>query len=229
MKWNLESKTNLFLGLFVASIIAANLLGSKLSHIGVVTFSVGIFAYPISFMITDAIEEVHGKEKTKQFVWVAFICMLLVLVLTILSVALPYSSRSHVQAEQYKPVFGTSIRFLIASISAFILAQMHDIWAFNFWKEKTKGRFLWLRNNMSTMISQFIDTVAFMFIGLYHLPWSWLPAGFNVTPPAYNALFVFSLVIPYWALKVFVALIDTPLVYMGVKFLRGYVYKPAKK
>ncbi len=65
MKWDLEFKTKLLLGLFVASLIAANLIGTKITKFWIIEVSVGIFAYPITFLITDVIEEVHGKEKTK--------------------------------------------------------------------------------------------------------------------------------------------------------------------
>ena len=224
MKFNLNFKTNLFLGLFVASLVAANLIGSKIARLGIIEFSVGVFAYPLTFLITDVIEEVHGREKTKEFVTIGFISMVFILLMTILAVILPYAPRSYVQAEQYSRVFGMSIRFFIASITAFILSQTHDIWAFNFWKEKTKGKFLWLRNNLSTMISQLIDTVIFMFIALYYLPFSWVPATLN-TSPKFNIAYMFVLIIPYWTLKVVIALCDTPFIYLGVKFLRGYVYK----
>jgi uncharacterized integral membrane protein (TIGR00697 family) len=223
MKWDLKFKTNFLLGLFVASLVAANLIGSKIAQIGFVHFSVGIFAYPITFLITDMIEEVFGREKTKMFVKVGFWCMIIVLLMTVLAVALPFAERSYVQAEQYNPVFGISIRFLIASVTAFIISQMHDIWAFNFWKQKTKGRFLWLRNNASTIVSQLIDTVIFMFIALYYLPFSWVPATFN-TSPKFNVAYMFALIMPYWTLKMVVALFDTPFIYLGVKWLTGKVY-----
>ncbi len=224
MKWDLKFKTNLLLGLFVASLIAANLIGSKIAKLGFIEFSVGIFAYPLTFLITDMIEEVHGKEKTKMFVWVGFICMTTVLLMTVLAVLLPYAPRSYVKSEQYNPVFGTSIRFFIASITAFVISQMHDIWAFNFWKQKTKGKFLWLRNNLSTIMSQLIDTIIFMFIALYYLPFSFIPAALN-TSPKFNFAYMFILIIPYWTLKVVIAVFDTPFIYLGVKWLQGYVYK----
>jgi len=224
MKWDLEFKTKLLLGLFVASLIAANLLGGKITKFWFIQVSVGIFAYPITFLITDAIEEVHGKEKTKTFIWVGFICMLFVLLITALAVKLPFASRSYLQAEQYNPVFGMSIRFFIASITAFLLSQFHDVWAFNFWKKKTKGKFLWLRNNASTISSQFIDTMLFMFIALYYVPW--LPQTLN-TSPKFTVAYLFTLIIPYYLLKVVVALADTPFVYLLVWYLRGS--KAAKK
>ena len=225
MKWDLEFKTKLLLGLFVASLIAANLIGGKITQFWFIQVSVGIFAYPITFLITDAVEEVHGKEKTKTFIWVGFICMLFVLLITALAVKLPFASRSYVQADQYNPVFGMSLRFFIASITAFLISQLHDVWAFNFWKQKTHGKFLWLRNNASTIVSQLIDSVLFMFIALYYVPW--LPQILN-TSPKFNVAYLFTLIIPYYLLKVVVALADTPFVYAMVWWLRGSK-QPKKK
>ena len=208
MKWDLEFKTKLLLGIFVASLIAANLLGSKITKFWLIEVSVGIFAYPITFLITDIIEEVHGKEKTKQFVWVGFICLLFTLLMTALAVWLPFAERSFVK-ENYTQVFGSTLRIFIASITAFLLSQFHDVWAFNFWKEQTKGKFLWLRNNASTIVSQFIDTIIFMFIAFYGLT------------PKHTVGYMFTLIIPYYLLKVLVAIFDTPFVYLGVWWLRG--------
>jgi len=207
MKWDIKTKTNLLLGLFIASIIAANLIGTKVAHV-FLDFSVGIFAFPLTFLITDIVEEVHGKEKTKQFVYIAFVCLIFVLAITALAVKLPFAERSFVK-ENYTQVFGTTLRIFVASIIAFFISQMHDVWAFNFWKQKTKGKYLWLRNNLSTMMSQFIDTVIFMFIAFYGLS------------PKFNVEYMFVLIIPYWLIKVLAALIDTPFVYLGVWWLRG--------
>ena len=101
-----------------------------------------------------------------------------------------------------------SFRIFIASIAAFLISQLHDIWAFNFWKQKTRGKHLWLRNNLSTIVSQLIDTTLFMFIAFY------------AVSPQFTIAYTFSLVIPYWILKVVFALFDTPFVYLGVWWLR---------
>ena len=203
-----EAKLDVLLGLFVASLIAANFLGSKITTILGVSVSVGIFAYPISFLITDMIEEVMGKEKTKRFVLSGFIALVLVLILTLISVYLKPAGR-YPYNEQYLIVFKSSLRMIIASFIAFGISQTHDIWAFNFWKQKTKGRFLWLRNNLSTAASQFIDTTIFMFIAFYQVA------------PKFTVGFIFTLIIPYWLFKIAFAILDTPFVYLGVKWLRG--------
>ncbi|MBW2974574.1 queuosine precursor transporter [Candidatus Woesearchaeota archaeon] len=208
MKNDSDFKTNLLLGLFVAALIAGNLIGTKITKFWIIEVSVGIFAYPLTFLITDAVQEVYGKEKANQFVWVGFICLLFILMVTAFAVWLPFAPRSFVK-ENYTQVFGSTLRIFVASIIAFMASQFHDVWAFNFWKQQTKGRFLWLRNNASTIVSQFIDTVMFMFIAFYGLT------------PKHNAAYMFTLIIPYYLLKIVIALADTAPVYLIVWWLRG--------
>lgn len=214
MKLDLETKTNLLIGLFVAALISANLIGTKIAHV-FIDFSVGIFAYPVTFLITDVIEEVHGKEKAKKLVLIGFVSLLFVLGLTALAISLPSAARDFFP-DAYQKIFGISLRIMIASIVAFTISQTHDVWAFNFWKQKTKGRFLWLRNNLSTIVSQFIDTTIFMFIAFYAIT------------PKHDASYMFVLIIPYWLLKVLVAIFDTIPIYFGVWWLRGYIKEPKK-
>ena len=190
-----QDKILVMLSVFVTALICSNLLGSKITVILGVPVSVGIFAYPITFLMTDMVEEVYGRKKTKLFIIGGVLALLLTLVL--------YKFN-----DAYVTIFSNSIRIIIASLVAFFLSQIHDIWAFNFWKKKTKGRFLWLRNNLSTAVSQFIDTTIFMFIAFYAIT------------PDYTAAKMFAMIVPYWLLKVLFAIFDTPLCYLGVKWLR---------
>jgi len=203
-----EQKVQVLLGVFIAAIIGANLLGTKIADFWLFIASVGIFMYPVTFLITDIVEDVFGKEKVKGFVVAGLVSLILVMLFTVLSILLPPAERYPFN-EQFLMVFNPSIRIMIAGLVAFLLAQCHDIWAFNFWKSKTKGRFLWLRNNLSTIVSQFIDTTLFMFIAFY------------MATPKYTVDFIFALIIPYYLLKIIVALCDTPFVYLGVWWLRG--------
>jgi len=201
------TKLDILLALFVASLIGANLLGTKITTLLGVSVSVGIFAYPISFLITDIVAEVFGKTKAKKFVLAGFISLILIIILTYISVKLPAAERYSYNNE-YSIIFGASIRMIIASMVAFLLAQLHDVWIFHKLKEKTKGKFLWLRNNISTIISQFIDTTIFMFIAFY------------AVIPKFDVAFIFTLIIPYWLFKIAFAILDTPLVYAGIKWLK---------
>lgn len=208
--WRLsrEQKTNLLMGLFVGAIVAANLIGLKIADFVLFEASVGILAFPVTFLITDIIEEVHGKGKAQEFVAIGAVTLLFVLIIMAIAVVLPFAERSSVK-EEYDEIFGTTIRIVIASMIAFLLSQTHDVWAFNFWKKRTRGRFLWLRNNLSTMASAFLDTTVFMFIAFYGIS------------DKFTASYVFSLIIPYWLVKIFFAVCDTPLCYLGVRWLNS--------
>jgi queuosine precursor transporter len=206
-KMSQDSKLDIMLAIFISSLVAANLLGTKITTILGVSVSVGIFAYPLSFLVTDIVAEVMGRERAKRFIVAGFISLVLVIILTSLSVVLPAASRYQYN-DEYRLVFGASLRMIVASMIAFVLAQIHDVWAFHLLKSKTKGKLLWLRNNLSTIFSQFIDTTVFMFIAFY-----------GVTPK-FTASFIFALIIPYWLFKIAFAIIDTPLVYLGVKWLK---------
>ncbi|MBN2042237.1 MAG: queuosine precursor transporter [Candidatus Aenigmarchaeota archaeon] len=208
LKFTKEEKTSILLGIFVAAIVSGNLLGTKIFSFWVISASVGIFMYPLTFLITDIIEEVYGREKTKQFIVAGFFSLLLIIFFTLISIYLPPASRYELDSEYFK-VFAPSLRIIIASIIGFLISQYHDIMAFEFWKNKTRGRFLWLRNNASTIVSQFLDTTIFMFIAFY------------MVTPQFTVDFVFALIMPYWILKVFVALCDTPLCYLGVRWLKN--------
>ena len=205
-------KLTIISSIFIAGLLAANLLGSKITTLFGVAVSVGIFAYPLTFMMTDAVAEVYGKKKAKQLVWAALIAQVLVLILTLVAVNLPAASR-YTFNEQYVTVFSGSIRMMIASLIAFIISQTHDIWAFEFWKEKFGGRWLWLRNNASTMVSQAIDTLLFMFIAFYGIS------------DKFTVGFILHLCLSYWLFKMAFAVLDTPLVYLLVNWLR----KPGKE
>jgi len=204
---SIELKTDLLLGFFVVALVLANTLGTKITSLFGVRVSVGIFFVPLLFLITDIISEVHGKKKATEFVLISIAVLVFTLVMMYFSINLPANETWGGQ-EHFAFVFGSSLRMTIASVIAFVLSQFHDVWSFHFWKKKTHGKYLWLRNNLSTAISQFIDTVIFMFIAFYNLT------------PKFNVLFIISLIIPYWLFKIFFALADTPLCYLGVKWLK---------
>lgn len=210
MKFKLEQndKLNILLGVFIAALVAANLLGVKITEIFGIRTSVGVVAFPITFLVTDVVAEVCGKRKAKSFVLAGVISLAVTFMLVLVSVKLP-AHPFYEYGEEYKAILSSSLRMILASLIAFAISQFHDVWAFHFWKEKTKGRFLWLRNNLSTIISQFIDTIVFMFVAFYGIS------------DKFTASFIFSLIIPYWLLKVVFAVIDTPFVYLGARWLRN--------
>jgi hypothetical protein len=201
-------KLSFLLSLFIGLLVGMNLLGAKITSLFGISVSVGIFMVPLTFLITDVVEEVYGRIVTQKFLITGLTTLVVVMGFMFLFVALEPAERYVDSDPAYKLIFGQSIRMTFASIVAFLLSQMHDIWAFSFWKKKTKGKYLWLRNNLSTMVSQAIDTLLFMFIAFYHMT------------PKFTASFIITLAIPYYCFKIAFAAIDTPFVYMGVKWLR---------
>lgn len=216
MAYSIERKTTILQGLFIGSLVAVNLIGLKVANFGLFEASVGIIAFPLLFLITDIIEEVHGRKKTQELVNNAFIVLIVVLIVTAIAVVLPTADRSLVSHTEYEKIFGTSLRIFLASIIGFFISQTHDVWAFNFWKKKTKGKYLWLRNNLSTVVSSFLDTTVFMFIAFYGITSTSL---FDSVNSKFTVAYIFTLVIPYWLVKVLFALIDTPFCYAGVWWL----------
>jgi len=207
-QYNIYSWKPLFLmGVFIALLVGMNTLGVKIVSFFGVSVTVGIFMVPIVFLITDIVAEVYGQHMARIFVWTGLAVLVLIFVYALIFVALPPHDR-YTSNEAYSAIFGSSLRILLASIFAFLFAQLHDIWAFEFWKKKTQGRKLWLRNNLSTIVSQFIDTTIFMFIAFYGLT------------PQFDASFVWGLIMPYYVFKVIFAFIDTPFVYWGSAWLR---------
>lgn len=203
-----DSKLSLLLGLFISLIVGMNLLGGKITELFGVSVSVAIFMVPITFLITDIVAEVHGKEMSRRFVYIGVASIIIMLGYTALSVALPAHERYTLDSE-YVAIFGSSVRIMVASVIAFFLSQLHDVWAFEFLKRKTHGKLLWLRNNLSTFVSQAIDSLVFMFVAFYQVA------------PQFTALFVLELTIPYYIFKISFAVLDTPFVYLGVRWLRG--------
>jgi queuosine precursor transporter len=206
-KEKLEKKTLILLGIFICALVLANILGTKITTILGISVSVGIFAYPLTFICTDVVAEVRGKKISKYFIKAGMIALIITFFLVALSIFLPPADR-FIYNDEYKTVFSNSLRMIIASMIAFLFSQYHDVWAFHFWKRKTKGKFLWFRNNFSTVFSQLIDTTLFMFIAFY------------MVTPQFDVSFIIQLIIPYWLFKVLLAAIDTPFVYLGVKWLR---------
>ena len=110
---NQNFKLSILAAIFVAGLIAANLVGSKITTILGISVSVGIFAYPLTFMITDVIGEVLGKKRAKQVVWAALIAQSLVLIFTYLAIKMPPAGRYELN-EEYIKIFQGSIRMTIA-------------------------------------------------------------------------------------------------------------------
>lgn len=216
-KTELAKKIYLYLGgLFITSLVVSNLIFQKffywrpfeLTVFGNQLFelSVGILPYPITFLITDLISEIYGKKKANQVVIAGIFASFFSMGILWMANVVPALSNSPVDDATFQTVFALSPVAVLASMMAYLGAQFVDIRLYHFWKKLTKGRMLWLRNNFSTFSSQFIDT--FSVISLLSL--------FGVLE---SDLF-WGLVLSGFLFKVFVAALDTPLLYLFVFLFR---------
>jgi uncharacterized integral membrane protein (TIGR00697 family) len=201
-------KKELFLfALYITGMIVVNTVGSKIISLFGVRVSVGIFFMPVLFLVTDIVGEVKGHAHATLFVRYSILMLVILFVVTGLFIKITPHPSWELQ-QQYQQIFGMSMRMSLASLISFAVSQTIDVNIFLLFKKLSKDRMLWLRNNLSTIVSQFIDTVIFMFIAFYHIT------------PTFTAAYVFSLIIPYWLFKVLFALIDTPFCYLGVQWLK---------
>ncbi|MCX2719085.1 queuosine precursor transporter [Lentiprolixibacter aurantiacus] len=209
----------LYLGaLFITSLVVSNLIFQKFFYwkpFGDVTvfdaplfeISVGVLPYPITFLITDLISEVYGKKKANQVVTAGIFASFFSMGIVLLADLAPAIPSSPVNDELFNKVFALSPIAVLASMIAYLCAQYVDIAIYHFWKRLTKGKMLWLRNNFSTFSSQIIDT--FTVVGLLCV--------FGVIP--WNMFY--GLVISGVIFKIFIAFLDTPLLYFFVFLLRS--------
>lgn len=209
-------KFDFLVSLYIFCIVATELMGGKtfpLAHIGsfVLNASVAIFLLPLVFTINDVITEVHGPERTRSVIRSGLIMIFLVMVFSLLFTQLPPSQRFASTNAAYVTVFRTSARIAAASLIAFALAEFTDVFVFVKIRQRLGQRALWLRNNVSNFIGQFLDTTIFMVLAFYALN---KPLGGNI-------VFLWSLILPYWLIKCAMSVIETPFVYLGVQWLRA--------
>lgn len=161
-----EQNLQILLGIFVVSLIVANIVSAKIVSFWGLVIPAAIVAYPLTFLITDVIGEIWGKEIANRAVKIGFICQLISLLLIGLSILLPVAPFADNQ-EQFVGIMKSSFRVVAASLVAYLISQSWDVWLFHKLKEKCNGKHKWLRNNASTLTSQMIDTAIFITVAFW--------------------------------------------------------------
>lgn len=172
--------------------------------------SVAIFVIPLVYGINDIITEVFGKPRAQSMVRSGLFMVFFLVLFSILATVLPATARFMPMEKAYEQIFGVSIRIAIASLIAFAVGEFSDVFIFFKIRQKLGKNKLWLRTNASNFLSQFLDTTIFITLAFYALNQSF---GSNFS-------FLFGIILPYWLLKCFMSIIETPLVYIGVKWLK---------
>ena len=157
------------LACIVLSILLANLQGPKLTVIFGMETSLGVIFYSSIFFATDLMSEKFGKKAADNAVMMGFsVSAIILIMLSISLLFLPstqnqqtFSTEVH---ESFARILDFTPRFIFGSLFAYLISQRFDVWCFHKIKAWTNGRHLWLRNNLSTMASQTVDTTLYALV-----------------------------------------------------------------
>ena len=197
------------LSTFIASIVVSNVITGKLIQFGRFTLPGATLLYPITFLITDIVGEIWGKERGFRLVLWGFYGNVILLLGSLFILRAPAPGFFENQSA-YQIVLGATPRIVLASMVAYLISQFHDVWSFAFLKEKTGGRYKWIRNNVSTMVSQLIDTGLFTVIAFSGV----VPTGA-----------LWQIAVSQYLFKLVIALADTPFFYYATASIERSIGK----
>jgi uncharacterized integral membrane protein (TIGR00697 family) len=202
--------------IFIASLIVTNLIAGKHFTLYNIPFSCTIITYPFTFLITDIIAEVYGPRKAHLLVLAGIVVTILITLIILLTSILPISEHSPISNNAFKQMFGVLPNIVLVLMITYLFAQLTNIRLFEFFRQKTKGNHLWIRNNCSTLCSQMIDTIMVALITL--VIWPIIDKTSTIKPLDFNKFI--TTVISQYTFKALLALLDTPFVYLGVNITK---------
>ncbi len=170
--------------------------------------ALGTALFASTFLCTDILSEYFGKEKAKKNILIGFVSFLFITILMLITIGFKPSSEDWAQ-ESLSTIFTPLSRFFIASMCAYLLSQFFDVWIYNFIKKITTNRYLWFRNNISTILSSLIDNTIFSLI-------AWIILNPN---PETLYKVITTYILGTYFLRVLIALLDTPFLYASKLFI----------
>ncbi len=237
LNWRREKVFLVLAGFFLSAMTLLNVIGiTRFIQLGPMALAVGVLPYPLTFLCTDLVSEIYGKRRANFMVTVGLIMNIFVIAVLWIGNSLPSVAADSMPPwqslnlssdvilpdgtvvgdtiELYQLIFACTSGAVVASMLAYIAAQYCDVHLFHFWKRLTKGKHLWLRNNLSTLVSQGVDSFtvisvtfgAAYFAGAISLPQLLVLMGSN------------------YLFKMVVALADTLPFYGAVHYLRRYLH-----
>jgi uncharacterized integral membrane protein (TIGR00697 family) len=211
-------------GLFITNAVTAELISNKLIQIplswhflgkqfGPFITIIGILPWPVVFLLTDLMNEFYGQKAVRRISWITAVLIAYCFLIVGISMSIPAheipGSKLATNAS-YNLVFGQAQAVIAGSIVAFLVSQLLDAFLFEKIKQRTGNKFIWLRSTGSTMISQLIDSYIVLYIG-FVLPGAMtLETYFEVAPTNY-------------ILKMLIAILLTPLIYLGHYLVKRYL------
>ena len=203
----------LLTALFVAALITGDFVGGKFFVVFGHTFSAGIVPFPLTFVLTDLVNEFYGTHGAKRITMAGLLAAVFTWAVITLALHLPTSPESPISDAVFKSAFGTSARLYVASLTAYIIGQLLDISIFHALRRLTGHRMLWLRSTGSTVLSQVVDSIAVSFVFLVGSR----PLDYIVNNALHNYLG-----------KLAMAILLTPLIYAGHGLFHRWFHVPEK-
>jgi len=200
-----QTKLIILASLFVGTMLITNAVSAKLFTVFNVVLSAGIIAYPMTFLITDTVGEVWGKREARTIIYVGFVMNVLFVVAAYIAISLPAASFWDGQ-EAMQETLGAVPRIVLASMIAYLVSQTNDTFIFHKLKEWHKDKLLFVRNNVSTAVSQLIDACIFYsiaFYGIMPIKHMFIAAGSS------------------YLIKLAIAAADTPFCYITVRWAKN--------
>ena len=202
-----------YIGIFIYSALAV--IAGNIQVLKTVDFfyspepvALGTILFASTFLCTDILSEYYGKEKARMNILIGFSAFLFMSLLMVITIGFQPSDADWVQ-ESLSNVFTPMTRFFIASMVAYLISQYFDVWFFNYLKQALSGKSLWLRNNLSTIISSLVDNTVFSIF-------AWILL--NPEPVSvYNVIMIY--ILGTYLLRIFIALLDTPFIYIAKCFV----------
>lgn len=190
----------------ILSLLLANLQGPKLIEVMGMTTSIGVILYSGIYFATDLLSEKYGQREANRAVLIGFFTSVIIIVM--ISLSLQFAPATNPKVASFSneihgamnSIFNFTPRFVLGSLAAYLISQSLDVWLFHKIKEQTQGKHLWLRNNVSTMLSQLVDTF------IYGIVVWWGIVDLQTALGLAMAKYVF---------KVIIALFDTPFIYLA--------------
>ena len=198
-----------YAGLYVYSALA--IISGNIQVLKTVDFfyspesvALGTVLFASTFLCTDILSEHFGKDKANKNVLIGFISFLFMTIIMLITIGFYPSPNDFIQ-ESLENVFTPMSRFFIASMVAYLLSQYFDVWIYSTIKNTTSNKLLWLRNNVSTILSSLIDNTVFSIL-------AWIIL--NPNPETfYNVMMIY--IFGTYILRIFIALVDTPFIYLS--------------
>ena len=194
------------IGLFIwvpISSILANIQVVLLVNLFGFNTTLGNIMYAGGFLVTDILSELYGEKDAKNAVKIGFLSLVAMAVIMKIAVMFePAEIKAGIaNFASMKLIFDFMPRVLFAGLVAYGVSQTHDVWAYSFWRKKfPANKYIWIRNNASTVVSQFIDTLIFTLLAFYGI---------------YDLSVLVEIFFVTYVMKVIVAICDTPFVYMA--------------